>query len=165
MDEYYVEQIVEKTPTFFSKSIKVVIWIVAALLFVLGLFMFGFVAILLAVLVGVIGVIISPYLNVEYEYLYLCRELSVDRIFNKERRKKAANFALDKMEIMAPKDSHSLDSYLGRVAKSYDFTSGTAEARVYVIILNDNGIKSVLFEPDAAMLKAIKDNFPRKVAE
>lgn len=166
MDEYYVEQIVKKNPTFISKSIRFIVWFIAVILLLAGLFVFGSsIFILLAIVVGIAGSIISPYLNVEYEYLYLSKELSVDRIFNKERRKKAAEFALDKMEVMAPKNSHALDSYMGRVAKSFDFTSGSADAKVFVIILNDGGLKSVFIEPDEAMLKAIKDHFPRKVVE
>ena len=42
-----------------------------------------------------------PRLEVEFEYLYLQRSLSIDSIFSKEKRKKAAEYDLDKMEIFA----------------------------------------------------------------
>ena len=166
MDEYYVEQIIAKNPTAKDKMIKVGAWLVSALLIFVGIFMIGSMALALLGIAGCIAsFILMPMLNLEYEYLYLEKELSIDKIFNKERRKKAVNIPLDKMEVMARKNSHALDSYMGKLSKSYDFTSCGDDNGVYTIIINDGGLKAYMIEPDEKMIKAIRDHFPRKVTE
>lgn len=166
MDEYYVEQIIKKNPTAKDKMIKVGAWLVSALLIFAGMFIIGSMVLALIGIAGCIATyILMPMLNIEYEYLYLEKEISIDRIFNKERRKKAADISLDKMEIMARKNSHALDSYMGKLAKSYDFTSCGDDKDVYTIIINDGGLTAYMIEPDEKMIKAVRDHFPRKVTE
>ena len=165
MDEMYVEQIVEKKPTPLDGVLRVCGIAVPALIFLAGLFVFGITVICIGVILAFACYCVLPRLNVEYEYLYLSKEFSVDRIFNKEKRKKAGEFPLSQLEIMAPVSSHGLDSYTNRIDKTLDFSSKDPEAKVYAMIFNNNGFTKVLVEPNEEMLKAIKREFPRKVME
>ena len=101
--------------------------------------------------------------NIEYEYLYLDREVSVDKVMAKSRRKKANTFSVDKMEVLAPLNSHRLDSYRNRNAKTLDYSSGVAAqpGRRYMMVCE--GDVKVIFEPNAEMVKAIQSIAPRKV--
>ena len=98
----------------------------------------------------------------EYEYLYISKELSVDRIYNKERRKKMGSWDLTNMEIMAPEGSGAL--WINKDKKSVvkDFTSQTEGGQVYVIIMKDKDSTRIRFEPDSDILRAIKSQFPRQ---
>ena len=62
---------------------------------------------------------ISPQLSVEYEYTILNHDLQIDAIYNKSRRKPKMTLDIQTAEIIAPKDSHRMDSY--RPEKTYDF--------------------------------------------
>lgn len=57
-------------------------------------------------LVGIILALAAyfSHLNsyVEFEYLYLSNELSIDRILAKSKRKRMAAFNLQRMEVLAP---------------------------------------------------------------
>lgn len=164
MDELYVEQIVEKKLSAKDQSIKF-LGIAVPVLFILAGFFTSNLLITAGVLLGVVAYFFMSRLNVEYEYLYLSKELTIDKIFNKEKRKKAVEYQLEQMEIMAPVKSHSLDSYNNRIAKTLDFSSGDANANVYALIINDNGYVKLLIEPSQELIHAIKGNYPRKVVE
>lgn len=66
---------------------------------------------LLALVLGIVDYIFIPKLSVEFEYLYVNGELDIDRIYSQSRRKRAASYELSNMEILAPYQSHQLDSY------------------------------------------------------
>ncbi len=125
-----------------------------------GIFFIG------AVVFAILAYFVMPMLDIEYEYLYLDKEISIDKIMSKEKRKHAYTVDLNKMEFMAPTRSHELDSYRARNVKVYDFSSGTEDAKVYSIVYND-GTDTVLvdIEPNVEMLSAIKNVFPRKVLD
>ena len=120
-----------------------------------------------AIVFAVVAYFVLPNFDLEFEYLYIDKEISIDKIMSKEKRKHAFTVDLNKMEIMAPSGSHELDSYKARNAKVYDFTSREEDAKVYSIAYaaDGEGIVLVNLEPNAEMLKAIKSVFPRKVLD
>ena len=101
--------------------------------------------------------------EIEYEYLYLDRELSIDKVLAKSRRKKAGSYSLEQMEIFAPLNSHRLDSYKNRQMKTVDYSSGIAAQpeRRYMMIWN--GDTKIILEPNTEMVKAVQRIAPRKV--
>ena len=105
------------------------------------------------------------YMNtdVEYEYLYVDRELSVDKIMGKSTRKRIANFDIEKMEILAPVNSYHLDNYKNRTGKTADYSSGEVMQPDKRYVFYYDGTQKVIFEPDAEMVKAIQMLAPRKV--
>lgn len=118
---------------------------------------------LVAIAAGVAAYFSYMNADIEYEYLYLDREISVDKVMAKSRRKKAGSYSLEKMEIFAPLNSHRLDSYRNRQLKTIDYSSGIAAQpeRRYMMIWN--GDTKIILEPNAEMVKAVQGIAPRKV--
>lgn len=101
--------------------------------------------------------------NVEYEYSYLDKELTIDKIFNQSKRKRAMTLDLERLEVLAPVNSHQLDSYRNREGKVIDFSSGYVnEPDTRYLMLVDGG-KKIMIEPNTEILTAIRSIAPRKV--
>lgn len=107
-----------------------------------------------------------PSFNLEFEYLYVNGELDVDKIMSQKSRKHAASFDIaEKMELIAPWDSHEMDYYKkGHQGKIVDFSSGREDAKVYAMVYGgDKGTEIVLLEPGEEMLRDMQRLAPRKV--
>lgn len=100
--------------------------------------------------------------SVEYEYQYVDRELTVDVIYNKSRRKNVATYDLNKLEIFAPIHSHQLDEYKNRQLQVKDYAAEeTKPDPRYVMIID--GKEKLIIEPTEALVQAVKSIAPRKV--
>ena len=161
MNESYVECLVARRPSGGMKALKV-LRIVVTVIGILG-GMIAFPLLIVAVAAAVGAYFASLYSSLEYEYLYVDKEISVDKILNKTKRKKAEKFELDRMEIFAPVNSWHLDNYKNRQFKTTDYSSGVAGQpdRRYAMIYN--GERKILFEPNQEMVKAMQAVAPRKV--
>ena len=94
----------------------------------------------------------------------MSKELQVDKIMSKTKRKTVANYTLDKMEIFAKEGVYQLDEFKNRQMTTKDFTSGDKDAVRYVMIINDGKESArVYLEPNDAIITAIRNQFPRKV--
>lgn len=102
---------------------------------------------------------------VEYEYLYLDKELSVDKIKNRTGRKRVAEYALSNLELLAPADSHRMDSYRDRTdIKTRDFSAGDRDGRPYAMITRTGSeTQRILLEMNDELLEQIGRIAPRKV--
>ncbi len=162
MEDYY-EQIIKCDNEKTMGIIRLVIGCITLALIATSYFLGLPTLFLLALAVLVVGFfVVLPMFNMEYEYLYISKELSVDRIYNKERRKKMGSWDLTNMEIMAPEGSDAL--WINKDKKSVvkDYTSQTDGGQVYVIIMKDKDSTRIRFEPDSDILRAIKSQFPRQ---
>lgn len=164
MDDFYIEQIVPRKPSPLMPVVKT-IWIALTIALFFGGFISRSGVLLIAGLVVAFGgyYFILPNFSVEYEYLYMSRELSVDKILDKQKRKKFDSWDLTNMEIMAPLDSYRLKEYENRQTTLVNVSSGREDASRYVIIINDKKNTRLVIEPNDELLKAISDQFPRKV--
>ena len=82
----------------------------------------------------------------------------------KSRRKRCIVVDLENTEIVAPFQSHALDSYKNNKCKEYDFSSHMPEAKIYVIYATvKNEMARILFEPNERMLNDMRNTAPRKV--
>ncbi len=163
MEEQYFEQIVEKQNERNIAFCRIAIVIVVVLLF-LPAFLLGISGfILIAIVAGAVGFgFILPRFYVEYEYLYMTGEFSVDRIYNKESRKKAGNWELTNMEVMTRADDIDSLKRLPQPQAVLDFTSGRGDEGVYVIAMKDQKHTQIRIEPNEDILKAIRQRFPRQ---
>lgn len=161
MSETYVECLVARKPSTLLSFIKVLLIMLTIVFVILGI---AFIPMLLAAIITGAGAYFA-YMSadVEYEYLYLDKEISVDKVMAKSKRKKAGNYEVEKIEVLAPFNSHRLDSYKNRNLKTVDYSSGIVNQpeRRYMMICN--GDTRVIFEPNEAMIKAIQSVAPRKV--
>ena len=156
MNESYVECLVAKKPSSGMKALKVFLIVLAVIFFLLSM--------LNALMwLGVAAYFTSLNASVEFEYLYVDKEISVDKILNKTKRKKVEKFETERMEIFAPINSWHLDNMKNRQLKVTDYSSGVAGQpdRRYVMIYS--GDRKIIFEPSEAMVKALQSVAPRKV--
>jgi hypothetical protein len=136
----------------------------------IGIFI-GIFLLLLGRLWGYAGVIIIafvfffyPKLSVEYEYVFVDGQLDFDRIVGRSKRKTMLRIDFEQAEIMAPVNSHALDSYNHIQLEKKDFSSQAKDSKPYAIIASvDSKKMKILFEPSEKMLNMIKQKNPRKV--
>ena len=156
MNESYVECLVAKKTSSAMKALQVFLIVLAVIFFLLSM--------LNALMwLGVGAYFTSLNASVEFEYLYVDKEISVDKILNKTKRKKVEKFETESMEIFAPINSWHLDNMKNRQLKVTDYSSGVAGQpdRRYVMIYS--GDRKIIFEPSEAMVKALQSVAPRKV--
>lgn len=163
MNETYAECLVRrKTPAY--------AYILNAVLGAVSL-----VSIFLAFTTGVLFVILMfacvfvTYLSyrntrLEYEYLFVTGQLSIDKIMGKSARKKAFECSMEDIQIIAPSDSNVLNDYRTQNQKTVDFSSHMQGAHTYTAVIQSGANSTkLIFEPDEKMLKCFRQTSPRKV--
>lgn len=162
MSDTYTELIVKrKTPTTYV-VLKGVLIGVTVVTFLLGLLN------QIAFFAGIVLVVIDYFLftswDLEFEYLYVNGTLDIDKIMSKSKRKRIRSLDMEKLEIIAPVNSHHLDSYKNGKFKELDVSSGVKEHKLYVMVINDNNERlKITFEPNDKILDNIRTIAPRKV--
>ncbi|MBQ7724910.1 MAG: hypothetical protein IJT63_04790 [Lachnospiraceae bacterium] len=163
MNDIYIEWLVERKPNPMAGVIRVAAYILTGFFAATGFFI-AFPLLILAAAMVVVDYIFLPKLNVEYEYLYMQRSLTIDSIFSKEKRKNAAEYDLDKMEIFAAEGADRLSEYKNRNLRTRDFSSGYPDRKRYVMIINSGKeMEKVILEPDERIVDAVKAVYPSKV--
>ncbi len=161
-DVGYVECLVSRKPSAVLNFLRILSIVLAIGFFMLG--MMGIVIFLiLAVALGVAAYFLTMNVQIEYEYLYCERELSVDKIMNKSRRKTVGKYSVERMEALGPVRSYHLDEYKNKTYKEIDYSSGEEKQPDPRYVLYYDGREKLFLEPDEALIKAIKNNAPRKV--
>lgn len=167
INETYVEWLVKRKNTAGGTALKYLMYFLTGFSVFLMLFtIFKLVGFIAAILFGFLTYFVSLQSDIEFEYLYLDREVTIDKIMGKAKRKRVMKLGIDKMEIFAPINSHQLDSYKNRGLKTVDYSSMIEEKpdRRYMMVYGDEGgTKLIVLEPNEAMIKAIKTIAPRKV--
>ncbi len=161
INDSYIELLIKRKTTYLMKVIRLVAYICTGLSAILALTGF-LIAFLPLILFGILSYFLGLYTEVEYEYTYVDRELQVDRILGKSRRKRLETLDLNQLEIMAPLGSHQLDSYRGRMKECRDYSSGEVrqpEARFLLVA----GNRCLIIEPSESMVKMIQSISPRRV--
>ena len=161
MSEMYVECLVKAKQSTMAKFFKLLLIMLTV---VFGLIMFIFMpAMLLALACGAGAYFVNLYTDLEYEYLYLDKELSVDKVMAKSKRKRVAAYSLDRMEIFAPIRSYHLDNYKNRNVKVKDFSIGEELQPDKRYVMYYEGGEKIIFSPSEEMVKVMKNVAPRKV--
>jgi len=161
MSDIYVECLVKGKKSKAAKA-GMVLLMALTVLFAIGMFLLPMLMVL-AIAAGIGAYFVSLYSQVEYEYLYLDKEISVDKILGQTKRKKAATYSVDRMEIFAPVNSWHLDPYRNRQVKEIDFAQAQTEQPDTRYVMYYEGNIRVLFSPSEDMVKALKNVAPRKV--
>ncbi len=162
MGDSYVECLVARKPSVILNFLKILLIMLTAVFLFLGLM--GIVAgLVIGIVTGVGAYFATMNANIEYEYLYVDKEISVDKVMAKSRRKKVGTYSVEQMEIFAPLNSHRLDSYKNRNTKTLDYSSGIAAQPEKRYMMVCNGGINVILEPNEAMIRAVQNVSPRKV--
>ena len=162
MSDTYVECLISRKPNTMMNVLKIFLIVLASAAVLLGFMGLPF-GILAGLVLGLLAWVCSLFVYTEYEYLYLDKEISVDRIRNQSKRKRVAAFEVDRIEIIAPLKSHELDSYNRRTVKELDYSDGYEKQPEERYCMFYNGEQKVIFSPSEELLKAVKTVAPRKV--
>lgn len=163
MNQLYAEASVKRKDTAATMGLRVLM-IIGVLI---GLFLMtsGQLFSYIGVAIIVVVVFFYPKLSVEYEYVYVDGQIDFDKIIGKSKRKTILRIDFDQVEIMAPINSPSLDSYNHVQLEKKDFSSLDKGSKPYVMIASANNKKlRILFEPSEKMITVIKHKNPRKIA-
>ncbi|MDE5867116.1 MAG: hypothetical protein K2H31_11040 [Lachnospiraceae bacterium] len=164
VSETYVECLVAKKSSFALRLLKTLLIMFAVIFLLLGMIsILSIAGLIIAIVFGVGAYFAHMYADIEYEYLYLDKEISIDRVMAKSKRKRIVTYDVERMEVLAPVKSYHLDSYKNREMKTLDYSSGVVEQpdKRYMMVYEGN--TKIFLEPNAEMIKAIQMVAPRKV--
>ncbi|MBO5336943.1 MAG: hypothetical protein J6A94_07445 [Lachnospiraceae bacterium] len=161
MSDTYVECLVKAKQSSMAKFVKVIL-IVLTVFF--GIIMLVFAPAMIAALItGVGAYLVNMFTDLEYEYLYLDKEIVIDKVMAKSKRKRIATYSVDRMEILAPVKSYHLDNYKNRNVKEKDYSIGEVLQPDLRYAMYYEGGERILLSPSEDMIKALKNVAPRKV--
>lgn len=160
--ETYVECLVTTKPSVLMKFLKTLFIMLTVVFMFLGLLGI-FVAFIIGLVCAAVSYFVAMQTNIEYEYLYLDKEITVDKIMGQSRRKRVATYEVERIEILAPLNSWHLDNYKNREGKVTDFSSKILKQPETRYLFFYDGSSKVIIEPSEEFVKAIYNVAPRKV--
>ena len=163
MSDAYVECLVKAKASAGGKFLKIFLIVLAAVMGLLMMLTFNILFFLLAVAAGVGAYFVNMFTDLEYEYLYLDRELTIDKVMAKTRRKRVAVYQLDRMEILAPVKSYHLDNFKNRNVKVKDYSIGYEDKPDLRYAMFYEGGEKLLLSPSPEMIKVMKNAAPRTI--
>lgn len=163
-NDIYAEWLVKRKPAPYAIPLKLlmIVFLVSSFLFIMLVPSIGCLLFLIASAVAYFG---FRWLDVEYEYIFVTSELSIDRILGQQKRKRMIVIDVNQMEIMAPMEAHELEGFKNNPnVKKVDFSSRKADAKTYGIYYpGEDGKKLYIIEPNDQVIKAIRGVVPRKI--
>lgn len=163
MSDAYVECLVKAKPSMAGKILKYFLIVLTVILACLMLLTMNIVLMILAIAAGAGAYFANLFTDLEYEYLYLDKELTIDKVMAKSKRKRVAVYRLERMEILAPIKSYHLDNFKNRNVKAKDFSIGYEEKPDLRYVMYYEGGEKLILSPSPEMIKVMKNMAPRKV--
>jgi hypothetical protein len=163
-DNSYVECLVASKASPAVKGLSVLSLVLAVAGFIFSFLTQDLLFLLICIAFGVAYYFLSLNSNIEFEYQYCEKEITVDKILNKSKRKNVAKYEVEHMQVLAPSRSYHLDEYKNKTLKTVDYSAREKNPQpdpTYTFIYD--GKERVIFEPSAEFVAAIKNVAPRKV--
>ena len=162
--ESYMEYMVKKETTGKDKAVRGICYVVIALVVVAALLFGRPILFVAALLFGMLyRYFIYPMTDLEYEYMYCDKQITVSKIMAKEKRKDVATYDLDKMELLVPANSYRLADYKNRDLTVVDYWSLDPSEDHVPFALIYEGKSKILLDLPADFVKIVQNNAPRKV--
>ena len=159
--EYLVKRKKKSKDLLFAAGIILAGLIVLYLLLFLMMTPFSMLMFPLQVLVVYLGYRLISSRNVEFEYCVTNGDLDVDKITNRQKRKRLASIESKNIISMAPMGSDKLQPLTNK--EIIDATSGDATKKVYCVIFGEGNSKALLFEPKESMVLEMQRKNPRNI--
>ena len=161
MAEYFIEQLVKKQATFGTYLKKAGLLLLPILGLLLTPFLAAFGPLLVVVLV-MLDVYLFKRLDLEYEYVFYNGDLDIDKVMGKEARKHLLTTSIKDAIVVAPTGAQEVLGY--QHLKAINYSTCVPGNKTYELITTKGSDKvRIIFEPNEAMLKAMKDIAPKKV--
>lgn len=163
MRDEIVEVLVKCKTNLGLRAFAIILFILCGLAAVLGMFGYGLVGFIAAIVFGIMGYFANSNSQVEYEYTYCDKELDIDAIYSQTKRKHITTLELGKMEALVRVGSGKMNEYSRRqcVTKDYSTKNKNTADNVYALFYDGN--LKILIEPNERLLNAIAYIAPRKV--
>lgn len=149
MNDAVVEVLIKRKATIATY----VIWFGLALVALISLFFAIMSSIFwpFVVLIFMIEYFIYRRTKIEFEYLMVNETIVIDRIINKQKRKRVISFDMRKFDVVAPAGHEELKRY--NKMNILNCSSDDRTNKIYIGILrNQDKTVRLLFEPNAKML-------------
>lgn len=161
--ETYVEQLVHQKVSVQKKACLLLAEIVAVVSFA-GALCFNTKLLIVTAVFGIITYILLQEADLEYEYLFVDKQLTVDKIIAKSRRKQAGIYDIAHMELFAPAGSDRMRAYENRDMKVLDYSSREPDGVTYAMIYNNEGqLMKILLEGSDELYTCFYNSSPRQV--
>ena len=163
-DNSYVECLVASKASPVVKGASILSLVLAVVSFIFAVLTQDPLFLLLCAVFGGAYYFLSLNSNIEFEYQYCEREITIDKILNKSKRKNVAKYEVEHIQVMAPSRSYHLDEYKNKTLKTVDYSAREKNPQpdpTYTFIYD--GKEKVIIEPDAEFVNAVKSVAPRKV--
>lgn len=166
MDGLYAEARAKKKVTMKDRLIKFALVASTIVSFGLGILSGNPFIWIVGVVFFILGYYFIPRLATEYEYVFCDGQVDFDKISGGVKRKTMLRVDFEKLVVIAPKNSHSLDGYRHNGVSVKDFSSLDENAKVYGMVITGGEQNTLIyFEPNEKMLAAMKQKAPRKIME
>ena len=115
------------------------------------------------VVIDAVMIVLLPKKQTAYEYVFVDGQIDFDAIYGGEQRVNIQKIDLEKVDIVAPEQSHALDSYQQIPLK--DCSSGFDKDRHYIAVYrgDDGNSVRVRFTPDETLLNNMKAKARSKI--
>lgn len=165
-----VECLVKRCNTVGTYILRFIMFSVDAILLAASLFVLVFIpayGIIICLFIGIgwfVSWLVVRYTKVEYEYSYFDDELTVDKIYNKSKRKRIGRFNFAKLEYFTTADSPRLDGVKKEECSVVDCSAKDPDIQDYTFyIINDGKKPSLLtISPNEELLEMINKKYSRK---
>ena len=162
MNDSYMEHMVSKKFTAKDHFCRVSMIVLVVFFFSTSL-MYSFSLIIAAILAAVAYFVVFPRTDLEYEYTYCDKQITVDKIMAKKSRKTEGVYDVDKIEILAPENSYRLDQYQSRSLKEVPLWSLKREDGHVPYVMIYEGNQKVILDLPQEFVKMVQNVAPRKV--
>ena len=111
--------------------------------------------------------LVLRYTSVEFEYSYFDEEITIDKIYNKSKRKRIGRFSLAKLEYIAPAGSPRLQGRKNANVIELDCSARDSELDEYVFYIMDDAKRPLMLtiSPNEEMMAMIGKKFSRKMVD
>lgn len=165
MNEAYAEWLVKRKTPFYAYILTAVMAVITAISVFFAL-TGGVISVIIMFVAGFATYLLYRSFNVEYEYLYVSGQLSIDKIMGRSKRKKAWEGSMEEIKVIAPSDSYVLKDYRVSGSKKLDFSSGVPGVKTYTVIHQSGANASeLIIEPNDKLLQCFRQTAPRKVVQ
>lgn len=164
LNESYVEQLVQ-CQSHGAAGARRIVSVIMCVLAVLCILFFWLPGLALGAVLGAGAYVLFITASVEYEYLFVSGELTVDKILARSRRKQVFQCSMGEVIAIAPVNAAPNGKHVaGRGEKTLDFTSRDSSKRIFCLTCQKGTERiRVMLEPNEALVQCFQRAAPMKM--
>lgn len=162
MNDVYVEYSFEVKPAFGKKLFRNILIIVGVALIFYSLYFFPLLTV--GIFVLALAYFYNRTIHVEYEYILMKDELTIDKIINKSKRKRLYAVDLQYLEVFTYNNKALTQKYSNEKVKVKRFHSKDENEKIYALMIRkSNHSTCILLNADDKLIDGFQRLYPSKV--